>query len=77
MNSQDVSKRVAGGQTDYIRQSKQKKATGKIPVFGFWDFSIGKEKAIGGLVTTAKSQGKADGKMVNEIARTKLTPPKS
>ncbi len=28
-------------------------------------------------VALAKSQGKADGKMVNEIARTKLTPPKS
>ena len=49
----------------------------KIPVFGFWDFSIGKEKAIGGLVTTAKSQGKAAAELSFKILSNKNLLPRT
>nr|WP_321513668.1 ABC transporter substrate binding protein [uncultured Pseudodesulfovibrio sp.] len=38
-----------------------------VPVFGFWDFSIGKGKALGGLVLSAKPQGWAAAKLVKRI----------
>jgi ABC-type uncharacterized transport system substrate-binding protein len=49
----------------------------KIPVFGFWDFSIGKEKAIGGLVTTAESQGKAAAELSLKILSNKNLLPRT
>lgn len=38
-----------------------------VPLFGFWDFSVGKGKALGGVVLFGKSQGVEAGKMVNKI----------
>jgi len=49
----------------------------KIPVFGFWDFSIGKEKAIGGLVTSAKFQGKAAAELSLKILSNKNLLPRT
>ncbi|BDQ37377.1 hypothetical protein SYK_17370 [Pseudodesulfovibrio nedwellii] len=42
-------------------------ANSPIPVFGFWDFSIGKDKALGGLVLAADPQGWEAAKLVKRI----------
>lgn len=39
----------------------------KLPVFAFWDFSIGTNKAIGGLVIDGNDQGLAAAKIVKKI----------
>lgn len=46
-----------------------------VPDFAFWDFSIGKDKAIGGLVLFGRSQGEEAGKMAQRILAG--TPPKT
>jgi len=38
-----------------------------VPVFGFWDFSIGKNKAIGGLVLSGAPQGVEAANIINKI----------
>ncbi|MFH2094018.1 MAG: ABC transporter substrate binding protein [Pseudomonadota bacterium] len=38
-----------------------------VPSFGFWDFSVGADKMIGGRVTTGFSQGEEAAKMAKEI----------
>ncbi|WP_163835574.1 ABC transporter substrate-binding protein [Spartinivicinus ruber] len=38
-----------------------------LPLFAFWDFAVGKEKAIGGLVMTGRSQGYAAAKIAKDI----------
>lgn len=38
-----------------------------VPPFGFWDFTVGKKKTIGGLVLFGKIQGQAAGKIALEI----------
>jgi ABC-type uncharacterized transport system substrate-binding protein len=38
-----------------------------VPPFAFWDFAVGKDKAVGGLVLFGESQGIAAGKMVNQL----------
>ena len=38
-----------------------------LPVFAFWGFSVGKGKAIGGMVIDGFEQGVAAGKIVNDI----------
>ncbi|MGQ5525512.1 ABC transporter substrate-binding protein [Chitinimonas sp. PSY-7] len=45
-----------------------------VPLFGFWDFSIGSDKAIGGLVISSKEQGKAAAEIVKKILKDKLSP---
>ncbi|WNO09012.1 ABC transporter substrate-binding protein [Teredinibacter sp. KSP-S5-2] len=40
-----------------------------IPPFGFWDFSVGEKKCIGGLVLYGKEQGKAAGTMALKILK--------
>ncbi|QJB58266.1 ABC transporter substrate binding protein [Pseudodesulfovibrio sp. zrk46] len=40
-----------------------------VPVFGFWDFSIGKNKALGGLVLSGYPQGEAAARLANKILR--------
>lgn len=42
-------------------------ANSPIPLFGFWNFSIGKGKAIGGLVLAAEPQGWEAAKLVKRI----------
>lgn len=39
----------------------------EVPVFGFWDFSIGEGKAIGGLVIEGYQQGYAAAQIINRI----------
>lgn len=39
----------------------------KVPVFGFWDFNVGKAAAIGGLVLFGKDTGTHAGVMVKDI----------
>lgn len=36
-----------------------------LPVFGFWRYSVGKDKAVGGLVLTGQDQGKRTAEIVN------------
>ncbi|WP_394250617.1 ABC transporter substrate-binding protein [Vibrio profundi] len=38
-----------------------------VPIFGFWDFSVGKGMTAGGVVLFGKSQGEDAGKMVNQV----------
>ena len=38
-----------------------------VPLFGFWDFSIGKDKALGGLVLESYHQGATAAQIINEI----------
>lgn len=42
-------------------------AHSKIPVFGFWDFSVGKGKAIGGLVLAGEPQGMMAATLIRRI----------
>ncbi|MDP2562052.1 ABC transporter substrate-binding protein [Psychrobium sp. 1_MG-2023] len=41
-----------------------------IPVFAFWSYSIGQDKAIGGLIISGLEQGKSAAKKVNLYLRT-------
>jgi ABC-type uncharacterized transport system substrate-binding protein len=45
-----------------------------IPPFGFWDFSIGQDKAIGGLVHFGSEQGKLAAEIAKEILVNKRQP---
>ncbi|WP_421902381.1 ABC transporter substrate-binding protein [Maridesulfovibrio sp.] len=38
-----------------------------VPVFAFWEMSVGKGKAVGGMVMSGEEQGRAAGKIVMEI----------
>lgn len=38
-----------------------------IPVFSFWDFSVGKDKALGGYVLSSREMGEVAGKLINRI----------
>lgn len=42
-------------------------ANSPIPMFGFWDFSVGVGKTIGGLVLFGREQGEEAGKLVEKI----------
>lgn len=44
-----------------------------VPVFSFWDFSVGKGKAIGGLVLSGEEQGRMAGGIAKQILQG--TPP--
>jgi ABC-type uncharacterized transport system substrate-binding protein len=39
----------------------------EVPVFGFWDFSVGKDKAAGGLCLDGKVQGEMAGNLIKSI----------
>ena len=45
-----------------------------IPPFGFWDFTVGPKKTIGGLVLFGEVQGETAGKMAIEILTKKKIP---
>lgn len=45
-----------------------------IPPFAFWDFSIGADKAIGGLVLFGYEQGKLAAQMATLILETNISP---
>lgn len=38
-----------------------------VPIFSFWDFSVGKDKAIGGYVLSSREMGEVAGKIINRI----------
>jgi ABC-type uncharacterized transport system substrate-binding protein len=38
-----------------------------VPLFGFWDFQVGADKAIGGLVLNATHQGEAAARLIEQI----------
>ncbi|MGY3804810.1 ABC transporter substrate-binding protein [Pigmentibacter ruber] len=57
---------------DHEQLIKWSEKNSKKPIFAFWDFAVGKEKAIGGLVLTGAGQGKA----AAEIALQLLNDPK-
>ncbi|MCK6263768.1 hypothetical protein KP803_10835 [Vibrio sp. ZSDE26] len=42
-----------------------------LPLFGFWDFSVGKGKTIGGVVLFGESQGAAAGVVARQILKGK------
>lgn len=42
-------------------------ANSPVPLFGFWDFAIGKGKAIGGLVLAGEPQGREAAKLVQKV----------
>ncbi len=39
----------------------------KVPLFAFWDFAVGKNKTLGGLVLTGFAQGKAAAELVEKL----------
>lgn len=45
-----------------------------LPLFGFWDFSIGANKAIGGYVLSGEKQGEAAGELILDILVKKVSP---
>ncbi|WP_411993411.1 ABC transporter substrate-binding protein [Agarivorans sp. DSG3-1] len=45
-----------------------------VPPFGFWDFSIGKDKAIGGLVLFGFEQGRLAAELAHTILTTDVVP---
>jgi hypothetical protein len=40
----------------------------ELPLFAFWDFAVGKQKAVGGVVLFGYSQGEQAAQLVNKIA---------
>ncbi|ACS80370.1 ABC transporter substrate-binding protein [Maridesulfovibrio salexigens] len=42
-------------------------ANSPVPVFAFWEMSVGKGKAVGGMVLSGKVQGRAAGEIVMKI----------
>lgn len=50
-------------------------ANTSIPPFGFWDFSVGKHKTIGGYVLYGKEQGLLAGKLARKILEGQLVGP--
>lgn len=40
----------------------------KVPLFAFWDFAVGKNKTLGGLVLTGYAQGKAAAEITEKLA---------
>ena len=38
-----------------------------VPIFSFWDFGVGKDKAIGGYVLSSREMGEVAGKLINRI----------
>lgn len=42
-------------------------ANSKLPLFAFWDFAVGPDKAIGGLVLSGSDQGKLAAGLVQQI----------
>jgi ABC-type uncharacterized transport system substrate-binding protein len=45
-----------------------------VPPFGFWDFSVGKNKTIGGLVLFGFEQGRIAGELAHTILTTDVEP---
>ncbi|WP_432736958.1 ABC transporter substrate-binding protein [Maridesulfovibrio sp. FT414] len=50
-------------------------AHSKVPVYALWEYSLGKGKAVGGLVMSGYYQGKAAAEMANTILATGRIPP--
>jgi ABC-type uncharacterized transport system substrate-binding protein len=42
-------------------------ANAPVPVFGYWDFTVGRGRAVGGLVDSGRPQGKAAAELVLKI----------
>jgi ABC-type uncharacterized transport system substrate-binding protein len=42
-------------------------ANSPVPVFGYWDFAVGKGRAVGGLVNSGRPQGKAAAELVLKV----------
>ncbi|MGR3038839.1 hypothetical protein ABMY36_02265 [Vibrio vulnificus] len=42
-------------------------ANSEVPLFGFWDFSVGKGKTVGGVVLFGEAQGRQVGQIINQI----------
>lgn len=47
-----------------------------VPPFGFWDFTVGADKTVGGFVLFGKTQGEAAGKIALKILEGKRPPSK-
>jgi len=45
-----------------------------VPPFGFWDFSVGSDRTIGGLVLYGREQGKAAASLVQKILSEGMSP---
>jgi len=39
----------------------------ELPIFAFWDFAVGENKAVGGIVLFGLSQGQRAAKLINQI----------
>lgn len=64
-----------GQYVDADRVVKWTSANTSIPPFGFWDFSVGKHKTIGGYVLYGKEQGLLAGQLARKILEGQLAAP--
>lgn len=61
---------IRDGEGNFIDMNQTIEWTSKntpLPIFGFWNFSIGKNKAIGGYVISEKNMGIRAGQIINRI----------
>lgn len=69
-----ATKDKSGKQVPLNTVSTWTSANSPIPVFGFWKYSLGKGKAIGGILLSGFYQGKAAAEMANIILETNKIP---
>ncbi|APJ04886.1 ABC transporter substrate-binding protein [Silvanigrella aquatica] len=62
---------------DSVKVVQWSAANSKLPIFSFWDFTVGKGKALGGLVMTGASQGKALVEMAQKLLNNPTMNPSS
>jgi ABC-type uncharacterized transport system substrate-binding protein len=63
-----------GTQVPLDETSAWTSAHSPVPVFAFWHYSLGKGKALGGLIISGYYQGREAARMVNEILETGKIP---
>lgn len=60
-------KDASGKHAPMTTVAKWTSANSKVPIFAFWRYSVGKGKAMGGLIMSGYHQGKTAAEMANKI----------
>lgn len=68
-------KDAAGRQVPLDETSRWTAKASPLPVFALWDISVGKGKAIGGLVVDGRKQGRDAAFLVNRVLNDGIVPP--
>lgn len=56
-----------GGYEDPLEIAEWTGSNSSVPVFGFWDFSVGKNASAGGFVLSGRSMGRQAGLIINNL----------